>query len=253
MPTAFIIHGHDHEARRAVEKFMRSLGVEVVPFHRAPSEANDMEQVLYKLRAGIEQADVVIALLTPDEQATWHDPVTGAYSGKTLNGESLAGWQPRPNVILETGLAAGIAKGKTIVVRVGPVRTISDLAGVLMINLEDALAGEKLRDAVLERVRRRQEKFQPPAGRHSRLSLRRPRWDYYDEWVSSNRTSGQRRSTVIDTRRSLMRSKLTCEVITTRRVGTARALSISCSGSSIEIGKTASRRTQCFGTLSITD
>jgi len=210
MPKAFLIYGHDNEARVVVERFVRSLGVNVMPFHQAAPGRNDIDYVLATVLNGIEQADVVIALLTPDEQAAWHDPQTGAYQEKTALGESLAGWQPRPNVLLEIGIAVGMARGKMILVRVGPIRTISDLAGVQMVSLDDMLFGPKLTHAIVERIGESAANHKIRGSRRGPL-LQRPRWDYHDELgqlefsLGATQISGYRK-TILDAVKAFLSS-----------------------------------------------
>ena len=72
---AFIIHGRDEAALKAVEAIVRSTGAEVIPFDDAPSDENHLQQTLDMVVNGIQEAEVVIALLTPDEQAALPDSI----------------------------------------------------------------------------------------------------------------------------------------------------------------------------------
>jgi hypothetical protein len=67
MPTVFIIYGHDIEARDELEKFVISLGFEVLPFHRAADKDEKIETILGNVLSGIEQADLVIVLDSSEE------------------------------------------------------------------------------------------------------------------------------------------------------------------------------------------
>lgn len=51
--------------------------------------------------------------------------------------------QPRPNVIFEAGLALGAHSEKTILVQVGDIRDISDIAGKHMLHLANSPASRK--------------------------------------------------------------------------------------------------------------
>jgi Predicted nucleotide-binding protein containing TIR-like domain len=137
MPTAFIIHGHDIDARDSLDAFLTALGLTVRPFHSAASVSHT---VLQTVEAGIRDADVVFVLFTPDEQALYHDPRTGEYRARDDHDELLAGWQPRPNVVLEAGIALGVARDKTALLRLGRLRRISDLDGIRYIDLDDDTA-----------------------------------------------------------------------------------------------------------------
>ena len=55
----------------------------------------------------------------------------------------LKGFQPRTNVILEASLALGAHSDKTIIVQVGDIRDISDIAGKHLVHLSNSLASRK--------------------------------------------------------------------------------------------------------------
>src|SRR5947208_4172646 len=117
MASVFIIHGHDMEARNELVKFVNSLGLEVLEFHMGEKQDRPMSMIFDTVLNGIQSADAVIALFTPDEHSASYVPSTGTYSGKNRNGEKWEGWQARPNVIFEAGIALGIAIDKTIIVK----------------------------------------------------------------------------------------------------------------------------------------
>ena len=66
-------------------------------------------------------------LLSPDEEAKIRPKFVSQTDKK--KGQHLKGFQPRPNVMFEAGLALGAHSDKTILVQVGTVRDISDIAG----------------------------------------------------------------------------------------------------------------------------
>jgi predicted nucleotide-binding protein len=101
------------------------------------------------LDKAFNEADAVVVLLTPDEQArlkkkfiTSKDPETeGALQG-----------QPRPNVLFEAGMAFGRHHKSTVLVQVGIVRPFSDIAGLHLVHLTNhaesrADLANKLRNA----------------------------------------------------------------------------------------------------------
>jgi hypothetical protein len=181
-PRAFIIQGHDSQTLGELTKFLKSVGIEVIPFFRAPSEEGGIEAVLPKVLNGIKDASIVIVLFTPEEQSNFHDPRTGAFRAHDDDGERLGGWQPRPNVILEAGIAVATAENKTVLVKIGPVRIPSDLAGILFVDLDKAEAKESLLHALKTKlggdltISKSASKL---PGNFNRC--RRPRWEYHDE------------------------------------------------------------------------
>jgi hypothetical protein len=55
--------------------------------------------------------------------------------------ETEPGLQPRPNVLIELGMALGTHRGRTVVVEVGRLRPIADLAGLNAIRFDGSEAG----------------------------------------------------------------------------------------------------------------
>ncbi|HWD49343.1 MAG TPA: TIR domain-containing protein [Rhizomicrobium sp.] len=83
----------------------------------------------------------VMILLSSDEDARLKAKFAGK-SDRKRNAHKLDG-QPRPNVIFEAGLALGAHSQKTILVQVGDIRDISDIAGKHMVHLNNSVANRK--------------------------------------------------------------------------------------------------------------
>lgn len=143
----FVVYGRDERLRNSLFQFLRALGLE-------PLEWNQLIKLTGKgspyvgdiLRSGFEFAQAILVLLSPDEGATLR---------KDLQSEpSDAGTfpQPRPNVMVEAGMALGINEDRTILVQIGSVRRITDLEGRHTVHLDgspdkrNALA-QRLEDA----------------------------------------------------------------------------------------------------------
>jgi predicted nucleotide-binding protein len=83
----------------------------------------------------------VMILFSPDEEAKLKGKLaTDSDRRKSLH---TKGFQPRPNVIFEAGLALGAHSDKTILVQVGDVRDISDIAGKHLVHLSNSFASRK--------------------------------------------------------------------------------------------------------------
>ena len=181
-PTAFIVHGHDDKAKAALENFLKSLGIQVLTFSRAG--ANDLTGTnLDAALGGIERANVVFLLFTPDEQTSLHDPDTGQYAAMSENGEPGAGWQPRPNVLIEAGIAVAVARKKTALLKLGTIRRISDIDGVRHIEMHKPHVHDELWDFIRARVENLPEMNESvvEAFRRDIAAIRLPRWEFHDE------------------------------------------------------------------------
>jgi len=184
MPQAFVVHGHDITAYKEVVAFLNELGINVVEFHVAGGTADN---VLEKVTEGIRDANLIIVLFTPDEHATFHDSLTGTLRQSKLGtNEPLAGWQPRPNVMFEAGISLAVARPKTLILKSGPIRRISDLDGFWDIELDKDDAKDTLY-AVLSAKLAKQgislpQRPRTTLGPFNFVRSRRPRWhEYHDE------------------------------------------------------------------------
>lgn len=128
-PKVFILHGRDSQAQKALGDFVTVLGAEVINYSRAINPAATDTHVMEMVERRIDSADAVIVLFTPDEYIA----LQPRFRVPTENPANVLRWAPRPNVLLEAGLAWARAKKKTILVRLGPAglrfADISDLAG----------------------------------------------------------------------------------------------------------------------------
>ena len=132
--TVFIIYGRDTDAHTELVKFIRAVGLDELPFEAVADGLGPTPFVADVVTTGIQKADAVIALFTPDEQAVLYDP----RSGRSLAGEERGSrWQARPNVMFEAGVAFGKSKQEPILTVLGAdVSLFSDVAGKHFIRLE---------------------------------------------------------------------------------------------------------------------
>lgn len=132
----FIVHGRNSEALDAMTRFLKGLRLHPVTF-------NDAIKLLAKpnpyigeiVAAGMADAYATLVLLTGDDDVR----LKGSYiRGTDGASEMELQSQPRPNVILELGMALGRAPDRTILVRYGGcLRDISDIAGMYLIPFTD--------------------------------------------------------------------------------------------------------------------
>jgi predicted nucleotide-binding protein len=117
---AWVVHGRDLKARDALVAILESLGVKVLDFKSALMRTRQgSPYVGTVLSTAFTVADIVVVLLTPDDDAklrkTFYKKNEPTYE-KTLMG------QPRPNVLFEAGQAFGIHRDRTILVQVGRMK-----------------------------------------------------------------------------------------------------------------------------------
>ncbi|MBB5829043.1 TIR domain-containing protein [Micromonospora carbonacea] len=130
----FVIHGRDEQARRALWGFLRSIDLhpldweEVVRTTGGPSPY--MGEVLAK---AFETNQAAVVLMTPDDGAILHESLRDR-GDRAFEGE-LTG-QVRPNVLLEAGMALALQRSRTVIIEIGTLRPVSDLAGLNTIHFD---------------------------------------------------------------------------------------------------------------------
>jgi predicted nucleotide-binding protein len=125
--TVFVVHGRDTDARRAMFTFLRAIGLLPIEWVQAiAATATGTPFIGDVLDAAFEKAAAVVVLLTGDDEGRllpqWvqlDDP---------LHERELTP-QARQNVIFEAGMAFGRYPAQTILVELGAVRPMSDIAG----------------------------------------------------------------------------------------------------------------------------
>ncbi len=130
--VVFVVHGRDQALRDSMFQFLRALDLHPMEWGElAASSGSGAPYIGALLDQAFDRAQAVVLLFTPDEEVR--------LSGRLGGGES--GHQPRPNVLFEAGLALGRNPNRTVVVEVGSIRAISDLAGRHAVRLDDSSGG----------------------------------------------------------------------------------------------------------------
>lgn len=142
----FVIFGRNVAAFRAMTAFLQSLRLTPVDFMEARREMSGTPYIGDVIKECFEQAQCFVVLLTPDERCGLLPNLL-----KTTDEPSESRrLQPRPNVLLEAGMALGIAARYTILTTLGRVELPSDLDGRHPIRLSnDGVARQRMLDALL--------------------------------------------------------------------------------------------------------
>jgi len=139
-----VVHGRDLKIRDSMFDFLRALGLHPREWgeaiRRTGHGAPFIGQVVQAL---FEGAQAIVVILSPDEHVSLRDDLRG---GNNLDDE---GWQPRPNVFLEAGMALSTNERRTIIVEVGTVRPATDLLGRHSVKLDDS---PEKRNALAQRL-----------------------------------------------------------------------------------------------------
>ena len=125
--NVFIIHGRDEEVRREMFALLRRLDLRPLEWEDLVKATGHTSPYLGEVVAQAPaQAQVALVLLTPDDQVSLHPDLRGE---NEPDYETQPTGQPRPNVLIELGMVLMAYPERTLMVEVGALRQIADIAG----------------------------------------------------------------------------------------------------------------------------
>ncbi len=134
--VVFVVHGRNDEARNALFEFLRAIGLHPLEWSEAIGATGSASPYIGEiLDAAFDVAQAVVVLLTPDDDARLKQQF---WNKGDAPYETVAGSQPRPNVLFEAGMAMGRDAPRTVLVELGRLRPFSDMAGRHTIKLDDS-------------------------------------------------------------------------------------------------------------------
>lgn len=139
--SVFIVHGRNLEAKNELVKFLKHMDAKPISWGEAAAATNKPRPYTMDIvEAGMRMAQAIVVLFSPDDEAKLKDKFLK--SGDGPHEREFTG-QARQNVILEAGMAMAMAHDRTIFVRIGNIREISDISGINWIDLDDGWENRK--------------------------------------------------------------------------------------------------------------
>lgn len=141
--NVFVVHGRDDQVTEAMRGLLRALDLVPLEWEQLVAATGHAVPFLGDVvHQAPEEAQAALVLLTPDDIVTLHPdlhaPVEPFY-------ETHQAGQPRPNVLIELGMVLAVYPERTVIVEVGAIRPIADIAGRNVIRFDGSeLAGWKL-------------------------------------------------------------------------------------------------------------
>lgn len=140
--SIFVVHGRDVQLNTDMFAFLRAIGLNPLEWSQAIRAAKGANPHVDDIISNaMDSVQGVLVMFSPDEDARLKSRFAGS-SDKKKGLDKLDG-QARPNVIFEAGLALGAHSKKTLLVQVGDMRDISDIAGKHLIHLSNDAASRK--------------------------------------------------------------------------------------------------------------
>jgi len=131
--AVFVVHGRNEKAREAMFTFLRSINLEPIEWIEAIKLTGKPSPYIGEvLDIAFSQACAIVVVFTGDDLAR----LGTRFTEKGEEDEPITP-QARPNVIFEAGLALGRSPDRTVLVQLGELRDMSDLAGRHIIKLSD--------------------------------------------------------------------------------------------------------------------
>lgn len=120
----FVVHGRDLGLRDAMFALLRAMKLNPIEWEPAIAKTGETAPYVGQvLDTAFSVAQAFIVLLSPDECASLRPEL------QSEKGDGEIMFQPRPNVLLEAGMALARDAKRTIIVQIGPMRTVSDVLG----------------------------------------------------------------------------------------------------------------------------
>jgi len=144
----FLVYGRNREARAQLTALLGGFGLEVLDWEAAIAiTGNPTPHAQQVLQAAMENVSAVVVLMSGDEEARLRSDFC---TEDEVHTEGSLQPQSRPNVIFEAGLAFALFPRRTVVVQLGRLRQISDLAGTQYVPLD---ASPEAQQALANRLR----------------------------------------------------------------------------------------------------
>ncbi len=140
--TVFLVYGRNERVNAAMKSFLRALGLQVVEFPQAAPGLEPTAFIGETVDRAIREASAVVVLFTPDEEVAIRQELSKAPE---------RGYQARPNVYFEAGLAMATRRPNVVFVEVGEVRPFSDTAGRWLVRFD---GGPRSRSALASRLQK---------------------------------------------------------------------------------------------------
>lgn len=130
----FVIHGRDRAARDRFFEFLRAVDLRPLDWELTVMATGlSTPSLLRVIRTAMLRAQAIVALLTPDDMVALHPTLRGAQEPETDTAPQM---QPRPNVLIELGMALMGFPERTIIIEIGRLRPVTDLGGLNTVQLD---------------------------------------------------------------------------------------------------------------------
>lgn len=130
----FVIHGRDEQVREPFFEFLRAVDLRPLEWEAlVAATRRTSPSLLTVVETALARAGAVVVLLTPDDIVRLHPSL---HEKGEHTAETAPSLQPRPNVLVELGMALMSCQDRTIIVEIGDLRPVADLGGLNVIRFD---------------------------------------------------------------------------------------------------------------------
>ncbi|WP_441957541.1 TIR domain-containing protein [Mycolicibacterium houstonense] len=131
----FVVVGRNTAANDSMFTFLRAINLKPMEWSAAiAATGSGSPYIGTALDAAFSRVKAVVVFMTPDDIAQLRDE----YASGPDDPELIPTPQARPNVLLEAGMALGLHPDRTIIVELGKLRGLSDLAGRHTVRIDNS-------------------------------------------------------------------------------------------------------------------
>ncbi len=144
----FVVYGRNHRAYEALCTFLGAIDLRPLEWEEMVARTGHASPYIGDvLKTGFRTTAATVVLLTGDDAA-----LLRRQFHRQDEPEIEKTWQPqpRPNVLVEAGMALAISEKRTVLVEFGPLRGISDILGRHTVRMDNTPESRK---RLLERLR----------------------------------------------------------------------------------------------------
>jgi predicted nucleotide-binding protein len=136
--SVFVVYGRDGEANSAVFQLLVRLNLRPLEWETlVRGHGGGMMPPLSQIVINApHQASAAVVVLTPDDMVMLHPELRKPHEDPFETHPAL---QPRPNVLLELGIALGVYPERTLILQFGDLRPIADINGLNTVRFHQSI------------------------------------------------------------------------------------------------------------------
>jgi predicted nucleotide-binding protein len=141
-----VAYGRDPQAVEALFDFLKDLGLRPLRWEQLRALTGKTSPYTGEIvDTAFAVAQAVVVLFTPDDEARLNPELHGK---REPEHEREFTGQPRQNVLIEAGMALKTHADRTIIVEIGQLRPISNLAGMNTVRIGDGSVADRLNEII---------------------------------------------------------------------------------------------------------